>query len=65
MISLQKLFKRDSLNNQGDRLSKIARKQLLNSTRNAILTLLAFHIFRHNFFKILFFPWLSNLVAMT
>lgn len=31
MISIQKLFKRDCLNNQGARLSKIARKQLLDS----------------------------------
>jgi hypothetical protein len=56
MICLKGLFKRETLNNQGTRLSKIITEKLMCQKMNVWLTLLAFQMFRHFFSGLYFSP---------
>jgi hypothetical protein len=56
MISLQKLFKRDSFNNQGNRLSKIVREKLLNTNEECSLDFAGIPFISPQFFQDFIFP---------
>ena len=64
MICLKGLFKRDTLNNQGTRLSKIITEKLMCQKMNVWLTLTALQMSRHFFFRILFSPSSLSLAVM-
>ena len=64
MIYLKALFKRDTLNQQGTRLSKIITEKLLNSGDECVVDFTDVSTVTPLFFRTLFFPSSSSLVVI-